>query len=123
MERAFLKHLRTWKAADGRKALLVRGARQVGKTWCVRELGKTFEYFLELNFEQDPGLAELFSGNLDTKKIAQKLAAYTGIPVIPGKTLLFLDEIQACPDALRSLRFFTEQTPDLHVAACRAVGP
>lgn len=96
---------------------MLRGARQVGKTWSIRELGKSFAHFLEVNFEQDPSLAGLFAGKLDAPVLAQKLAAYAGVPVEAGRTLLFLDEIQACPDALKSLRFFSEQLPGLHVVA------
>lgn len=117
MKRHISGYLQAWKDADSRKVLLLRGARQVGKTWCVRELGKSFAHFAEINFEQDPALARMFSGKLDAALIAQRLGAYVGVPVIPGKTLLFLDEIQACPEALRGLRFFSEQLPALHVVA------
>lgn len=117
MKRCVSDHLQTWKTSARRKVLLVRGARQVGKTWCVRELGRSFEHFAEINFEQDPALASLFAGKLDVALIAQRLGAYVGVPVVPGKTLLFLDEIQACPEALRGLRFFAEQLPTLHVVA------
>jgi len=110
-------YLDEWKRQSDRKALLVRGARQVGKTYAVRRLGKTFDHFLEVNFEEEKAVAAFFSGSLNPAEICKKLSAYFNIPLHPGRSLLFLDEIQACPDALRSLRFFHEKMPALHVAA------
>lgn len=117
MERLIDAALNEWKDKTGRKALLVRGARQVGKTYAVRSLGRTFAHFLEVNFEETPAAAEFFRGSLSPAGICEKLSAYAGVPIIPGETLLFLDEIQACPEALSSLRFFYERMPDLHVAS------
>jgi predicted AAA+ superfamily ATPase len=110
-------HLNQWKEDPNRKSLLLRGARQVGKTYSIRELGQSFEHFLEVNFEEDKPVCTFFSQSLNPKDLCEKLSAYFDIPIIPGKTLLFLDEIQACPNALRSLRFFHEKKPNLHVAA------
>ena len=110
-------YLKEWKEESDRKPLLVRGARQVGKSSAVRHLGESFEYFLEVNFERDVEVADLFSGNMDVHGIAEKLSMYYAVPVEPGKTLLFLDEIQACPKALHSLWFFREDYPELHVIA------
>jgi uncharacterized protein len=110
-------HLADWKKQVDHKVLLVRGARQVGKTYSIREFGKTFASFVEINFERDPEVKTFFSGSLDPDGICQKLAIYKKTVFEPGKTLLFFDEIQACPDALRSLRFFFEQMPRLHVVA------
>ncbi len=117
MKRLISKHLESWKNSTHRKSLLVRGARQVGKTWAIRELGKTFDSFLEVNFELDRDIASFFTGSLEPEPLCKKLSAFYGKAVTPGKTLLFLDEIQACPDALRSLRFFYEKMPKLHVVA------
>lgn len=110
-------HLVAWKTSRRRKALLLRGARQVGKTWCARELGQTFESLLEVNFERDRELAILFEGRLDPVRLCERLGAYAGMRVVPGRTLLFLDEVQACPNAIRALRFFYEEMPELHVLA------
>ncbi len=110
-------HLNQWKEDPNRKSLLLRGARQVGKTYSIRELGQSFDHFLEVNFEEDKPVCSFFSQSLNPKDLCEKLSAYFDIPIIPGKTLLFLDEIQACPDALRSLRFFHEKMSNLHVAA------
>ena len=109
--------LLNWKNEEQRKVLLLRGARQVGKTYSIRQLGKSFKYFIEINFEQSSEACLFFSGDLDINKITERLSLYAGKPVIPGETLLFLDEIQACPNVLRALRFFYEQQPALHVAA------
>ncbi|MCK5581167.1 MAG: ATP-binding protein [Candidatus Omnitrophica bacterium] len=117
MKRNIERNLLAWKKEHNRKSLLIRGARQVGKTYSLRSLGKSFKHYLEVNFEEDRTVKQFFSGSLDPAAICQKLSAYYGIPVISGDTLLFFDEIQACPEALSSLRFFYEKMPDLHVAA------
>ncbi len=117
MKRAIDAELLQWKKNKNRKILLVRGARQVGKTYSVRTLGKEFDYFLEINFEEDPKLASFFSGSLNPFEICEKLSIFSGVDIVPRKTLLFFDEIQACPNALKALRFFYEKMPDLHVVA------
>ncbi len=117
MKRLISTHLEAWKNSNHRKSLLVRGARQVGKTWAIRELGQKFDQFVEVNFELDRDVASLFKGSLEPEPLCKKLGAFYGKTIIPGKTLLFLDEIQACPDALRSLRFFYEKMPELHLVA------
>jgi predicted AAA+ superfamily ATPase len=117
MKRIIDHFLFQWKIAPERKVLLVRGARQVGKTYSVRKLAKKFEHFLEVNFEEEPQIKAFFELSLNPKNINEKLAAYYGVPVIEGKTLIFFDEIQACPQALRALRFYHEKTPHLHVIA------
>ncbi len=117
MERKIYSDLKKWAVQKTRKPLLLRGARQVGKTHSVRNLGKEFENFVELNFEENRELAVFFSSSLTPQKITDQLSQYTGQSIVPGQTLLFFDEIQACPDALRSLRFFYEKMPDLAVVA------
>ena len=117
MDRFALAELREWKTRRSRKPLVMRGARQVGKTWLVRKLAATeFESLLEVNFEQTPGAGALFASN-DPAKILPLLAAQFGQRVEPGRTLLFLDEVQAAPQVLLSLRYFFEKMPDLHVIA------
>jgi len=117
MKRRIEPHLLDWKASTERKVLLLRGARQVGKTYSIRKLGKTFPHFLEVNFEEDEQIAIFFRGSLNPDALCEKLSAYYAVPIIPGQTLLFFDEIQACPNALRALRFFHEKKSELHVAA------
>jgi predicted AAA+ superfamily ATPase len=117
MRRNILKYLLNWKESSNRKVLLLRGARQVGKTFVVRELGKTFPNFVEVNFEIDTDVARFFNQNLDPIRICQELSAFYGKPIRENETLLFFDEIQACPRAISSLRFFYENMPGLHVIA------
>jgi len=117
MQRLIDAKLVNWSGDRDRKPLLLRGARQVGKTYSIRELGKSFRYFAELNFEEKPSARAFFDHELSARPLCEKLAAFTGVPVRPGETLLFLDEIQACPAALSALRFFQEQVPELHVIA------
>lgn len=111
------KHLENWANAAEHKPLLLRGARQVGKSCAVRHLGERFEHLVEINLEKHPEYKAIFAPNLDVTRIVPQLSAMTGKPIIPGKTLLFLDEIQECQEAIMSLRFFKEDTPDLHVVA------
>ena len=108
-----------WMEAEDRKPLVLRGARQVGKSSAVRELSKKFAHFLEINFENknDAVAKPVFERNSNPKTICDELSAIYETPIIAGKTLLFLDEIQSCPDAISSLRFFYEQMPELHVIA------
>ena len=109
--------LEVWKDEENHKPLLMRGARQVGKSSAVRNLGKKFNHFLEINFEEDKETCSYFNGNLAPQQICEKIALKYDTPIIEGKTLLFFDEIQSCPRAISSLRFFYEKMPDLHVIA------
>jgi uncharacterized protein len=109
--------LQNWKKMDLRKPILLRGARQVGKSSAVRELAKQFEYFVEVNFEAHQEIHAFFKGNLEPKEICENLALYFGTPIIPGKTLLFFDEIQNCIPAITSLRYFYEKYAELHLVA------
>lgn len=117
MKRTIETALYEWKQKTGRLILLLRGARQVGKTYSVREFAKSFPHFLEINFEAQTQAKVFFEGDFSCADICERLAAYSGVPVIAGKTLLFFDEVQACPACLRALRFFHEQLPQLHVVA------
>jgi len=113
------KHLLEWKNDESRKPLLLRGARQVGKSSAVRELGKSFDNFLEINFENkdNAGAKRIFEQHSNPQLICDELSAIYETPIVAGKTLLFLDEIQDCPDVISSLRYFYEQMPELHVVA------
>ncbi|MDR1632719.1 MAG: AAA family ATPase [Dysgonamonadaceae bacterium] len=117
INRTIDKSLLEWKNEAERKPLLLRGARQVGKSSSVRELGKKFDYFLEINFEkkQNKKVKELFNTTSSPKTLCDELSLMYETPIVSGKTLLFLDEIQACIPAISSLRFFYEEMPDLHV--------
>ena len=109
--------LEKWKAESNHKPLLIRGARQVGKTKTIREFGKQFDVFIEINFKESPRLKTLFQDQLSPAEICENIAAINKTSIVPGKTLLFFDEIQSCQEAIASLRFFYEKMPDLHVIA------
>ncbi|MDR2970390.1 MAG: AAA family ATPase [Bacteroidales bacterium] len=110
--------LLAWVQEADRKPLLLRGARQVGKSSAVRHLGKRFEHFLEINFELDEQARDLFANSeLYPEKLCRGLSLMYGTPIIPGKTLLFFDEIQASLRAINSLRYFYEKYGELHVIA------
>lgn len=106
-----------WKNKPIHKPLLLRGARQVGKSTAVRHLGEHFEFFIEANFEKNSSLKTLFTSNLSIQDIVAGIGTLYRSPIVAGKTLLFLDEIQVCPEALHSLWFFKEDLPELHVIA------
>lgn len=106
-----------WKESSLHKPLLVRGARQVGKSSAIRQLGKCFKHFVEINFEKEPLLKDIFAKDLSPARIISQLGAIKGEAIIPGETLLFFDEIQECREAIMSLRFFREDMPQLHVVA------
>ena len=110
-------YLYEWANKSVSKPLLVRGARQVGKSSAIRHIGENFKYFIEINFEKDPRYKAVFQQNLEVERITNMLSILTGIPIIDGETLLFFDEIQECQEAIMSLRFFKEDRPGLHVAA------
>lgn len=116
-ERFIDKYLSDWAAREDHKPLLLRGARQVGKSTAVRHLGETFSKYVEINFERHPEYKVLFKENLDVKRIVSQMAVMSGQAISEGDTLLFLDEIQECPNAIMALRFFKEDLPQLHVVA------
>jgi predicted AAA+ superfamily ATPase len=103
--------------APDRKPLLLRGARQVGKSSALRQLGKRFKYFVEINFDENKEAAQFFEGIHSPRELCSQLALYYHTPIVPGETLLFLDEVQSCQAALAKLRYFYERYPELHVAA------
>lgn len=111
------KNLNEWSKRTDHKPLLLRGARQVGKSTAVRHLGEQFDSFVEINFEKQAEYKSVFTSNLDVKRIITQISAIYGESIIPGKTLLFLDEIQECPQAIMALRYFKEDLPQLHVIA------
>lgn len=117
LERNIDRELTSWKAEKNRKPLLIRGARQVGKSSSVRKLGEGFEVFLEINFEEHRRVQALFAGDLTPQLLCENLSVMFDKEITPGKTLLFFDEIQACIPAISSLRFFYEKMPELHVVA------
>ena len=111
------KVLGEWKIDPDRKPLLIRGARQVGKSSTIEQLGNHFEHFITVNFEKNKQLKALFDEDLDVREICLKLSVQFKKPIIPEKTLLFFDEIQSCPNAIMALRYFYEDYPELHLIA------
>ena len=117
LNRKIDNELSVWSRDSNRKPLLVRGARQVGKTASVRKLAEQFEHFIEINFEEQKQVHQLFSGDISPGEICENLSIFYNTPVVEGKTLLFFDEIQSCIPAISSLRFFYEKLPAVHLVA------
>lgn len=116
-ERIIDSHLLEWARREEHKPLLLRGARQVGKSTAVRHLAEQFDSYIEINFEKQPAYKSLFEKDLDVVRIVPLISAMSKTPITEGKTLLFLDEIQDCPQAIMALRYFREDMPALHVVA------
>ena len=110
-------YLSEWAARSVHKPILLRGARQVGKSTAVQHLGETFKYYVEINLEKQTSYKDLFLKDLNVKRIVPQMAAMCGIPIVPNETLLFIDEIQESPEAIMALRYFKEDMPGLHVIA------
>jgi uncharacterized protein len=117
LKRIIDSNLENWSISNHRKPLMLRGARQVGKSSSVRNLAQRFEYFIEINFDENTRFKSIFEQNLDVADICELIQASTNIPIVAGKTLIFFDEIQACIPAISSLRYFYEKLPELHVIA------
>ena len=118
VRRSITAKLREWKSSPRRKPLLIRGARQTGKTWIVTAFGDAcYERTLRVDFMRDRAARRFFQGRLDPHAILADLSLYTGVPVEAGSTLIFLDEIQECPEAMTALKYFCEQAPEQHVIA------
>jgi predicted AAA+ superfamily ATPase len=118
MERDKMQCLIAWKNKATRKPLIVRGARQVGKTWLIKEFGRTqYEKMVYVNFENAPELARLFVPDLDTKRIINMLQIYSETQITPADTLIVFDEIQSVEGGLTSLKYFCEDAPEYHIVA------
>ena len=104
-----------WKKKK-RKPLLLRGARQVGKSYAAQKLGRSFDHVIEINLEKNEFARKVLSEDLDIKRILLQLSETYG-NIVPGKTLLFIDEIQYEPQAILALRYFYEEIPQPHVIA------
>ena len=118
MKRFITEKLEAWKQSQRRKPLILRGARQVGKTWSVLEFGRShFEGVHLVDLEQHPDWHRVFQGDLVASKVLSELEILLNARITPGRDLLFLDEVQSCPRALMMLRYFYEECPQLHVIA------
>ena len=117
MKRFITEKLIAWKNSKDRKPLILKGARQVGKTYILKEFGKNnYDNVAYFNFDHDDGLAGLFAHTKDPKRIIEQLSLANGKKINPQTTLIIFDEIQECPNALNSLKYFCEEANDYHVA-------
>ncbi len=116
MERKIMKKLIEWKNDHNRKPLILRGARQVGKTYILKQFGKeNYNNVAYFNFDHDQELYQLFENTKDPKRILEQLSFVNGEAIIPEKTLIIFDEIQECPNALNSLKYFNEEANEYHI--------
>lgn len=117
IEREIYQKLLDWKESQYRKPLMLQGARQVGKTWLLKAFGnQEFENLAYFNFDEQPELKQFFVASKDVERLVKNLALVHGKAILPGKTLIVLDEIQECNDALNSLKYFCENAPEYAVA-------
>jgi uncharacterized protein len=115
MHRKIENYLADWRTSPYRKPLVLRGARQVGKTYTIEKFAKeNFKHYLKINLEQERNLQHVFE-SLQPQQIINELTALYQVPIIDEETLLFIDEIQVSPKAITALRYFYEQRPGLHV--------
>lgn len=118
MYRKIIKHLRDWKDKPGRKPLILRGARQVGKTWILKHFGEiAFDKVHYINFEEDDSLCQFFENDLKPDRIIRDLSFFVNTSIQPKADLIIFDEIQECPRALTSLKYFCEQRSDVSICA------
>ena len=116
MYRLAIEELYEWKNSINRKPLIIEGARQVGKTWLMKEFGKqAYDKIVYINFDSNSRMAELFSSDLDINRILMGLELYSDIKIDPKNTLIIFDEVQEVPRALASLKYFYENAPEYHI--------
>ncbi len=117
MERAIYKKLLEWKASDRRKPLVLRGARQIGKTYILKEFAKKeYSDYIYINFEKDGELVKILNKDMSVDKIIETIGIYTGKKIIPERNLIIFDEIQEAPNILKSLKYFNEYKNEYHIA-------
>ncbi len=118
IKREISNNLQQWKNKKNRKPLLLKGARQIGKTWIMREFGRNnFEFVAEFNFDKTTELFAIFQKTKDITRIINELALFTDVPIIADRTLIIFDEIQSCEGALNSLKYFQEDASQYHIIA------
>ncbi len=118
MKRNAMEQLIAWKNSNNKKPLILKGARQVGKTWLMKEFGETYyESYVYYNFDEEDELKSIFNTNKNPKRIIELLSLLANKKIEPGKTLIIFDEIQKCSEALNSLKYFKEKAPEYHVMA------
>ena len=118
MKRNALDALIRWKSSEDRKPMVLKGARQVGKTWLMKEFGRSaYDSFVYFNFDEEEELKSIFEANKNPQRIVELLSLIAGEKILPEKTLIIFDEIQECPPALNTLKYFKEKANDYHVIA------
>ena len=118
MKRNAIQILINWKASDDRKPMVLKGARQVGKTWLMKEFGRScYDSAVYFNFDEEDQLKSIFEANKNPHRIIELLSLISGEKIVPGETLIIFDEIQECPEALNSLKYFKEKANEYHVIA------
>lgn len=116
--RNIIEKFKIWKDSPKRKPILLKGARQIGKTWAMEQFGKEcFEHTAKFDFDRQPELKSVFSISKEPARIIKELTLYCNVPLIAGKTLLIFDEIQECEEALNSLKYFCDDAPEWHIIA------
>lgn len=118
IERDIINQFKAWKEAPDRKPILLKGARQIGKTWAMETFGKEcFKYCVKFDFDRQPELKSLFEITKDPKRLIKELTLYCEQPIIAGETLVIFDEIQECEEAFNSLKYFCDEAPLYHIIA------
>ncbi len=118
IERDIIKQFKAWKEAPDRKPILLKGARQIGKTWAMETFGReSFKYCVKFDFDRQPELKSVFQTSKDPQRLIKELTLYCEQPIIAGETLMIFDEIQECEEALNSLKYFYDEAPQYHIIA------
>lgn len=118
MKRNAIEDLINWKSSEERKPMVLKGARQVGKTWLMKEFGQSYyDSFVYFNFDEEDELKSIFQANKNPHRIIDLLSMISGEKILPGKTLIIFDEIQECPEALNTLKYFREKANEYHIIA------
>ena len=118
IERDITEQFRKWKDSPDRKPVLLKGARQIGKTWAMETFGKeSFDYCVKFDFDRQPELKSVFQVTKSPERLVKELSLYCEQPIVAGKTLIIFDEIQECEEALNSLKYFCEDAPQYHIIA------
>lgn len=118
MKRNAMNDLMEWKTSNERKPMVLKGARQVGKTWLMKEFGQScYKSFVYFNFDEEDELKSIFEANKNPQRIVELLSLIAGEKIEPGETLIIFDEIQECPEALNTLKYFKEKANEYHVIA------
>lgn len=118
INRNIIKQMVAWKNAGFKKPLLLSGARQIGKTWAMREFGRiNYRHVAVFNFDRTEELQKVFATTKEPERLVKELSLHTPSPIIPGETLIIFDEIQECEPALNSLKYFCEEAPQYHIVA------